>query len=215
MSAIIILFFLLLFIFLLSFYIHSKVLLKNINLKNEFNSKYTKFYSIIGIISLYLIPIMNSSLFQEVFPENFSIFRQLSIWFLILGIIFVVLGIKLSSLARKTLKDFAPDRQQNKLINRGIFKVMRFPFYSVMVIIFIGFAFIFDSFLSLLLCPFLVILVRIKCNFEEKKIYIPRFGKEYDKYIKEVPNRIFPQPYNYIMILLALIIVYIGFLNIL
>jgi len=214
MSVIITLFFILFSIFLLSFYFHSRVLLKNYALKNKFNSEYTKFYSIIGIISLYLIPIMNSSLFQDIFPENFSIFRQLSIWFLILGIIFVVLGIKLYSLARKTLHVFDPHKQENNLIKSGIFMVMRFPSYSIMIIVFIGLAFIFDSYLSLILCPFLFIILVVKCNFEEKKLYLPKFGIEYEKYVKKVPNRLFPPPYNYVMMILTFIILYIGFLNI-
>jgi len=132
---------------------------------------------------------------------------------LILGIIFVALGLKINSNANKLLKHEEHDKDMTRLITNGIYKIMRHPLYSAWIIIFIGLTFIFDSFVSLIICPFLIVLVEIESYFEEEKILIKKFGTKYEDYKLKVPSRLFPQPYNYILIILTIILIYIGFIN--
>jgi len=190
-----------------------RIILKNNNEINNFKKGYNEIYPILWIISLYSVPIINSSVFQFVFPGNLSFFRQNSIWFLILGIIFVALGLKINSVAMKLLKHEEQDKEKTKLITNGIYKIMRHPVYSARIIIFIGLTFIFDSFVSLIISPFLIMLEEIESYLKEEKILIPKFGKKYEDYKLKVPSRLFPQPYNYVLIIITIIIIYIGFTN--
>jgi len=197
----------------MNYFINLRIILKNSDEISNFQKEYNKLYPILWMISLYLIPIINSSVFQFIFPGNVSFFRQNSIWFLILGIIFVALGLKINSNANKLLKHEEHDKDMTRLITNGIYKIMRHPLYSAWIIIFIGLTFIFDSFVSLIICPFLIVLVEIESYFEEEKILIKKFGTKYEDYKLKVPSRLFPQPYNYILIILTIILIYIGFIN--
>ena len=172
-----------------------------------------KIYSVIWVVTLYTIPIINSGFFKPLFSENIRYFNQYWIWFLIIGIIFVILAIKIYSLAKKDLKSNTPESESLKLITKGIYKVVRHPVYLAWVLAFIGFTFMLDSFISLILCPFLILFAEINGFLEEKYVFIPKFGKDYEDYKEKIPYRIISPPYNYILIILTIFVVYIGFLN--
>ncbi|MBY8987783.1 MAG: hypothetical protein KGD61_04965, partial [Candidatus Lokiarchaeota archaeon] len=50
--------------------------------------------------------------------------------------------------------------------------------------------------------------------FEEKYVLLPEFGKKYNDYRRKTPNRLISQPYNYLLIIIAILVFYVGFLNI-
>ena len=49
---------------------------------------------------------------------------------------------------------------------------------------------------------------------EENLILIPKFGKNYEDYKRKTPHRIIPTPMNLLLIIMALVIAYVGFLNV-
>jgi protein-S-isoprenylcysteine O-methyltransferase Ste14 len=132
-----------------------------------------------------------------------------------LGVIFIILGIKLTSSARKLLKDKKNKGLELKPLNQGIYRVMRFPQYTAQVLIFLGITLILDSFMGLILCPILFTILQLKSFLEEKYILSPKIGEELNEYKNKTPNRIFPNPYNYLLIIICILIVYIGILGLL
>ena len=165
------------------------------------------------IISAFLIPLFSSSFFQTFFNENISYFGQFWSWFLLLGIVFIVIGLKFHSLAKKALNVKESKEGRPFLIKKGIFEITRHPLYLSWFFIFLGFTFIMDSFAALIFCPLLVISIELLGYLEEKYILIPNYGNEYENYKEKSPNRLISQPYNYLLIIIAIIVVYIGFIN--
>ncbi len=174
---------------------------------------YKKVFPILWISSLIPILIINSSLLQFIFNENISYFQEIWIWFLILGIIIIIIGIRIASMAMKRYKVKVIDVKESELIKTGIYSVIRHPVYLSWVLIFMGCSFSFDSFLAILFTPILTVLLEIHCILEEKYILIPNFGEEYLEYKKKIPFRLFSPPYNYLLIIISLIVIYIGLLN--
>ncbi|MFX1492794.1 MAG: methyltransferase family protein [Promethearchaeota archaeon] len=174
---------------------------------------YKKAFPIIWVLTLIPILIINSSLLHIVFNENISYFQEIWIWFLILGIIFVIIGIRIASMAIKEYTVKSIEVKEPKLIKTGIYSVIRHPIYLSWVLIFMGCSFAFDSFLAILFIPILTVLLEVHCILEEKFILLPNFGEEYDEYKKKIPFRLFSPPYSYLLIIISLVVIYIGLLN--
>ncbi len=198
----------LLIVFLANFLIYWLLFLKTKGGKSKFWSIYTKIYLIAWIIPVLLIPLISSSLLGAL-----SYFRELWIWFLLLGVVFVILGAKILRNATLINKIRGLEKGNYKLITEGIYKIMRHPMYSGWALIFIGLAFILDSYIALILIPFFVLFLAFETFLEEKYLLSPKFGKNYAKYKEETPSRFFPSPYNIFLILTAIFVLYIGFLN--
>jgi len=173
-----------------------------------------KLFPLIWTLSIVPIPIINSSFLKLWFPNNFSYFQQYLIFFALFGITLIIIGINFAKRARKVYKVKSLDETSSKLITHGIFKLIRHPIYSAWGIIFIGAAIISDSFISLLICPLILIILEIHAMLEENLILIPKFGKSYENYKRKRPNRIIPTPMNLLLLIIALVIAYVGFLNV-
>jgi protein-S-isoprenylcysteine O-methyltransferase Ste14 len=106
------------------------------------------------------------------------------------------------------------DEKSPNLATSGVFKIIRHPIYSGWVIIFFGATLLSDSFNCLVLCPIVLILLDIHALIEEKLVLIPKFGNDYEKFKEKTPYRIIPTPLNFFLIIIAVIIIYVGFLNI-
>ncbi len=173
-----------------------------------------KLFPLIWTLSIVPIPIINSSFLKLWFPNNFSYFQQYWIFFALFGITLIIIGINFAKRARKIYKVKSLDETSSKLITHGIFKLIRHPIYSAWGIIFIGAAIISDSFISLLISLLILIILEINAMLEENLILIPKFGKIYENYKRKTPNRIIPTPMNLLLIIIALVIAYVGFLNV-
>ncbi len=173
-----------------------------------------KLFPLIWTLSIVPIPILNSSFLKLWFPNNFSYFQQYWIFFALFGITLIIIGINFAKRARKIYRVKSLDETNSKLITHGIFKLIRHPIYSAWGIIFIGAAIISDSFISLLISLLILITLEINAILEENLILIPKYGKSYEDYKRKTPNRIIPTPMNLLLIIIALVIAYVGFLNI-
>jgi hypothetical protein len=90
---------------------------------------------------------------------------------------------------------------------------MRHPQYTDWAITFLGLAFIFDSFLAIILAPFLILLLYLQAFLEEKLILFTKFGNpRLNFYKKKTPSKLFPSPYNLLLIIIYAIVIYIGFI---
>jgi len=203
-----------LIIFILINYFIYIIILISIKDKNaKFRIIYLKILMLIVYISIVVIPILNSSFLYFIFPENISYFTQFWIWFLPLGIILIIVGIKINTMTKKNSKNKLYKWLEFNLLDEGIYKIMRHPRYSAFILMYFGLILILDSFIGLILCPILYILLEIKIFVEEKLILSPKFGEKFEVYKNKTPFRLFPNPYNYVLIIVSILIIYIGFLS--
>jgi len=200
--------------FLINFVINWIILSGYKSIKPKFSEWYKKIFPVIWIICIVLIPIVNSSVFQPFFSENISYFYKYWLWFILIGIILIVFGIKIHSLAIKFLKSANYESESPKLLKKGVYEIMRHPQYLSWLLIYLGITFIFDSFIAIVFSPILIILTDLLCFLEEKYVNIPNFGKNYEQYKKKTPYRLISPPYNYVFTIMGIIVGYIGFLNI-
>ena len=186
-------------------------------LKKDGNQRWQRFYKsifpYIWTICLVGPLILNSSFLQIIFPANFSYFQDLWIWFVLLGIVFILVGFKIISMVRKLFKVKVLSENDSKLITSGPYSIVRHPIYLAWILIFTGWSFILDSPLAILFIPFLIISLHIHCIYEEKHILIPKYGESYLRYAEKIPYRLFSPPYNYLIIIIAIIVLYLGLVN--
>ncbi len=199
-------------IFLINFMVYWIVSLKIKNPRSKFKIQCRRFHSKIWIVSSCSIPIVNSGHFQW-FKENISYFYLYWIWFLLIGLLFIGIAIRLNSLARTTLKTNRENSKNQKLITKGVYQIIRHPIYSAWFLIFLGFVFVFDSLIGLIFSPILILLTEIEAILKEKYILIPKFGMQYQNYKKKIPYRIISPPYNSLFIIIAILVLYIGAIN--
>ena len=181
--------------------------------RNRLIKLFYKIFPAIWTISLIPIPIINSSFLRIYFPNNYTYFDQFWIFFVLFGIVLILMGIVFVKRANKVYKVKSMDENSSNLITKGIFKLIRHPIYSAWGIIFFGLAIISDSLISLIISPVIFIILEIHSMIEEKLILVPKYGKNYENYKKKTPNRIIPTPLNLLLIIIAVIIAYVGFLN--
>ena len=174
---------------------------------------YKKVFPYIWTVSLVIPLVLNSYFLQFLFPTNFSYLQDLWIWFLLLGVVLIIVGIKIISMVRKLFKIEVVSDEDSKLITSGPYAMIRHPVYLAWILIFTGWSFVLDSPLAILYIPILIIILNLHSHFEEKNLLIPKFMDLYHRYTKKVPYRIFTPPYNYIIIIIGIIVGYIGLAN--
>ena len=200
-------------IFLINLVAYWGIFIKIKNPDSKIRRCYKRIFPVIWTICLILPIFLSSSFFQFIFKENISYFQQFWGWFLVLGIIFLTIGIAIVLMVNKQYKVKVVDPKELKLIISGVYSVVRHPIYLSWILISMGFSFIFDSFITILFIPILTLLLEIHSILEEKYVLLPNFGDEYLKYKKKIPFRLFARPYNYLLVIVALLVIYIGFLN--
>ena len=78
-----------------------------------------------------------------------------------------------------------------QLITEGIFRYIRHPHYSSLLIIGFGLAFFFNSILSLLIA-IIAVPIMIISIIDEEKLLIKQYGNEYIEFMKKTPWKIVP-----------------------
>jgi len=173
---------------------------------------YTKIFSILFALPLLSIPVITSRFFSLFFEIRYYFHDHWPI-FILLGLVLTILGIKVGRLALAQNKIRGLAKGNYKLITTGIYSLMRHPLYSAWALVYIGLSFICDSLIAIILIPFVLIIFNIKSFLEEKLLLLPKFGDNYLLYKEEVENKLFPPPYNYVLIIIFILVGYIGGLN--
>ncbi len=203
----------LLTLFLVNYIAFWTVLIKNSEEKSNLLYYYKKIFPIIWIICINTIPFINSSFLEPYFSENVSYLRQYWPWFSMLGVIFLAVGFRIYSLIKENLKSEQGDEKDYKLATSGVYRIVRHPNCLAWLLIFIGSTFILDSSISMILIPPLVILIELNGFLEEKYVLAPKYGEIYENYKEKTPYRVISPPYNSLLFIIAIFVVYIGFLN--
>jgi protein-S-isoprenylcysteine O-methyltransferase Ste14 len=81
---------------------------------------------------------------------------------------------------------------QGQLLTGGIFKHIRHPHYTSLLIIGFGLAFFFYS-LAALLIAIIAIPIMIWSIIDEEKLLIKQYGDEYKRFMKKTPWRMIPR----------------------
>jgi len=81
---------------------------------------------------------------------------------------------------------------KGQLVTEGIFKSIRHPHYTSLLVIGFGLALFFYSLAALLIAT-IAIPIMIWSIFDEEKLLIEQYGKDYTEYMKKVPWRIIPR----------------------
>jgi len=202
----------LLVVFLANYFLYLILFLKTERKRSKAWDNYTKLYLILWIVPIILIPLITSSILSPFFG-TISYFQESWLWFILLGIILIIVGVKFVKSAQEVNKIQGYAKGKYQLITVGVFKIMRHPKYFAWAIIFLGLALIFDSLIALLLTPFIVLFLEFGGYLEEKYIIIPQFGEDYIKYKETTRWRLFSTPYNYLFLIISILIIWVGVLN--
>ncbi|MFX0145309.1 MAG: methyltransferase family protein, partial [Candidatus Hodarchaeota archaeon] len=177
----------LLTIFLFNLIIYWVLFIKSKKKEEKVIKLFYKLFPVIWTLSLIPIPIINLSFLRLYFPSNFSYFGEYWIFFALLGITFIIIGIIFAKRANRAYKIKPMNKNNSILITKGIFNIIRHPIYSAWGIIFLGLAIISDSLTSLIVSVLIFIILEINAIIEEKLILIPKFGQKYENYKTKTP----------------------------
>ena len=81
---------------------------------------------------------------------------------------------------------------KGQLVTNGIFKLVRHPHYTSILIVGCGLALFFYSTLALIISLFAFPLM-VWSIIDEEKLLIKKYGDDYKKFMHEVPHRIIPK----------------------
>ena len=81
---------------------------------------------------------------------------------------------------------------KGQLVTNGIFSYIRHPHYTSLIIIGFGLALFFYSLFALVIA-FIAIPIIIWSIYDEEKLLIKQYGKDYIKFMKKTPWRIIPK----------------------
>lgn len=81
---------------------------------------------------------------------------------------------------------------KGQLVTGGIFKHIRHPHYTSLLIIGFGLSFFFHS-IAALLIALIAIPIMIWSIFDEEKLLIKQYGEDYKKFMKKTPWRMIPR----------------------
>ena len=81
---------------------------------------------------------------------------------------------------------FGEERSEPRVINKGVFKVVRHPIYLGCILFYCALVIFTMSISATVICITIIVFYHYISKFEEK-LLLARFGKEYEEYMKSVP----------------------------
>jgi len=122
--------------------------------------------------------------------DNFMLKRAGIIYLQYISIIFFVIGIFLVVSSFVSLKRIGKPttglENTTKMINKGIFKILRHPIYLGLSLSTVGFLFAYQTITLAITCFIAIVLFYLASRVEDS-YNIKKFGSGYKKYIKKVP----------------------------
>lgn len=120
-----------------------------------------------------------------------------SLFFKLIGLSFAIIGLVISLLAvlqlNKNLSPFPTPKKNAVLLDNGLYKFVRHPIYSGLLLLFYGYGIYVDSIYKLLISSLLLVLFYFKTYYEER--LLEKKFSVYSKYKQKV-NRFFPKIYK-------------------
>lgn len=136
----------------------------------------------------YVLIFLSSILLQKQFPLSKILFETPI--FLILGVIFVAIGIVILFLALlkffKTKNTLITIKPANSLQISGIYSISRNPMYLALLLFYIGIAFFMGNYWTFMLIPIVIFVITYFVILKEEKYLDRAFGADYNAYRKKV-----------------------------
>jgi protein-S-isoprenylcysteine O-methyltransferase Ste14 len=124
--------------------------------------------------------------FIPLFSLSISVFHLIiSIPIIFIGAWFGIIGVK------ETTLRVAETHKPEKVIDTGIYSIIRHPQYFGAILSHIGISILLSSFFSILGTPIIILIIYI-FSWKEERELIREFGEEYEVYKKKVPM-LFPR----------------------
>lgn len=190
------------------FYLNFFIIWKKLSSHDKKFESLVKYISISAIIFTFIIPFISSTFF---FTPSY--FQNLYLWFFILGFIFIGVGIILIKELFDQHDEFPLVAEIYEYHSEKAYSFVRHPFYSSLLLIFLGLSFICDSPFSILLFPVLFLFFEFLCYLQENKISSEKFPEQYEAHLEKVEKRIFPPPYNFLIFIIYSLVLFIGLRN--
>ena len=148
----------------------------------------SKDYILVGFqVILFFLYIFDLQIWNVVIPE----------WLRQTGLILAIFGVLLFLIAmlqlNKNLSPFPSPKSGSELVRSGLYKFIRHPIYTGILIAFLGFALFSESIYRILITFGLYLLFLIKTEYEEHRLQ-EKFS-EYDRY-KKVTGRFLPKVFD-------------------
>ncbi|WP_126452357.1 methyltransferase family protein [Sulfuriflexus mobilis] len=109
---------------------------------------------------------------------------------LVVGILFVFVGLLIITLAKKEFykekQPSGPGKPTKKMVNSGVFKYSRNPLYLGVIITIIGLGFSFHNYWLVVLVLPLSIVIHYALIIPEEQYLVDVFGNSYKEYLKNV-----------------------------
>lgn len=107
---------------------------------------------------------------------DFGLSLGFSLFFKLIGLSFAIIGLVISLLAvlqlNKNLSPFPTPKKNAVLLDNGLYKFVRYPIYSGLLLLFYGYSIYVDSIYKLLISSLLLVLVYFKTYYEERLLEI-------------------------------------------
>lgn len=113
------------------------------------------------------------------------------LWALIIGIVLTVIGITIEVFAFYKIGVIPGGKAGNRVINTGIYNLVRHPIYSGTILWSLGIVLIKGAIYALIYVPIFIVLSMILTLTEENGL-IEDFGGKYKEYMKKTRWRLFP-----------------------
>lgn len=125
---------------------------------------------------------------------NFDWSLGFSLFFKFIGLLFAIVGFLIALIAilqlNKNLSPFPTPKEKAVLLENGLYKFVRHPIYSGLLLLFYGYGIYVDSIYKLLISSLLLVLFYFKTNYEERLLEF-KF-QDYSLYKQKV-GRFFPK----------------------
>lgn len=145
----------------------------------------SKDYLLVTVQFLLFTIYLWNPVFATIYNGNYLDFVAVSVVFLgILILLFAIYGL------RKSISPFPSPRKDAVLIQVGIYKFIRHPIYTSILLCTFGWAIYSNSMFRMIIFVALILLFEIKSNFEEI-LLVQRF-KDYMNY-KKITGKYFPK----------------------
>jgi len=192
------------------FYITSNLFKRDIKGKVDFilSKKNYRIIPPIYITLITILPLMPQPRIEPIIGFHVFGIMQFDIVLFLIGTFLFTIGTIIEILTFRVNK-LAFGGRSERIYSESIYGKMRHPMYSAFIPYYLGLGLIHGSVYSILLFPFILIVLKIWVYQEEKYALIPQFGEKYLEYKSSTPKFLSKSIWLIVMGSCVVVIIYI------